>query len=154
MAHVKYYPEDVLVEKVQSGEYGWLDYINHHSPEWQEEYTAFCKEKDLIVNEESAEEFVDWKGEQMALLILGVGLLLFVPVFKTITHLPPYMGMLLGLGVMWMVTELMHKKKSNEIKKRLSVVNILKNVETPTIFFFLGILTAVGALGAAGQLSW
>ena len=54
MANVKYYPEDVLVEKVQSGEYGWLDYINHHSPEWQEEYTAFCKEKDLIVNEESA----------------------------------------------------------------------------------------------------
>ena len=65
MANVKYYPEDVLVEKVQSGEYGWLDYINLHSPEWQEEYTAFCKEKDLIVNEESAEEFVDWKGEQI-----------------------------------------------------------------------------------------
>ncbi|MBQ3680446.1 MAG: sodium:proton antiporter NhaD [Paludibacteraceae bacterium] len=98
-------------------------------------------------------ESITTPGEQMALLILGVGLLLFVPVFKTITHLPPYMGMLLGLGVMWMVTELMHKKKSNEIKKRLSVVNILKNVETPTIFFFLGILTAVGALGAAGQLS-
>ena len=53
------------MEKVQSGEYGWLDYINHHSPEWQEEYTTFCKEKDLIVNEESAEEFVDWKGEQI-----------------------------------------------------------------------------------------
>ena len=53
------------MEKVQSGEYGWLDYINHHLPEWQEEYTAFCKEKDLIVNEESAEEFVDWKGEQI-----------------------------------------------------------------------------------------
>ena len=49
MANVKYYPEDVLVEKVQSGEYGWLDYINHHSPEWQEEYTAFCKEKDPSV---------------------------------------------------------------------------------------------------------
>lgn len=65
MANVKYYQEDVLVEKVQSGEYGWLDYINQHSPEWQEEYTAFCKEKDLIVNEESAEEFVDWKGEQI-----------------------------------------------------------------------------------------
>ena len=65
MANVKYYPEDVLVVNVQSGEYGWLAYINHHSPEWQEEYTAFCKEKDLIVNEESAEEFVDWKGEQI-----------------------------------------------------------------------------------------
>ena len=65
MAKVKYYPEDVLVEKFQSGEYGWLDYINHHSPEWQEEYTSFCKERNLIVNEESAEEFVDWKGEQI-----------------------------------------------------------------------------------------
>ena len=65
MANVKYYPEDVLVEKVQSGEYGWLDYINHRSPERQEDYTAFCTEKDLIVNEESAEEFVDWKGEQI-----------------------------------------------------------------------------------------
>ena len=45
MANVKYYPEDVLVEKVQSGEYGWLDYINHHSPEWQEEYTASAKRR-------------------------------------------------------------------------------------------------------------
>lgn len=65
MANVKYYQEDVLVEKFQSGEYGWLDYINHHSPAWQEEYTAFCKERNLVVNEESAEEFVDWKGEQI-----------------------------------------------------------------------------------------
>ena len=65
MAKLKYYPEDVLVEKFQSGEYGWLDYINHHSPAWQEEYTAFCKERNLVVNEESAEEFVDWKGEQI-----------------------------------------------------------------------------------------
>ena len=55
----------MLVEKVQSGEYAWLDYITHHSPEWPEEYTAFCNEKDLIVTEESAEEFVDWKGEQI-----------------------------------------------------------------------------------------
>ena len=115
---------------------------------------SFTFKGEIIRPAESKEaESITTPGEQMALLILGVGLLLFVPVFKTITHLPPYMGMLLGLGVMWMVTELMHKKKSNEIKKRLSVVNILKNVETPTIFFFLGILTAVGALGAAGQLS-
>ncbi|MBR2178729.1 MAG: sodium:proton antiporter NhaD [Paludibacteraceae bacterium] len=115
---------------------------------------SFTLKGEIIRPAESKEaESITTPGEQMALLILGVGLLLFVPVFKTITHLPPYMGMLLGLGVMWMVTELMHKKKSNEIKKRLSVVNILKNVETPTIFFFLGILTAVGALGAAGQLS-
>ena len=65
MAAVKYYPEDVLVEKFQSGEYGWLAYVTPHSAEWQEEYTEFCKERNLTVNEESAEQFVEWKGEQM-----------------------------------------------------------------------------------------
>lgn len=63
MANIKYYPEDELVQKVQSGEYGWLDYINHHSPEWQEEYTEFFNERNLVVNEESAEDFIEWKGE-------------------------------------------------------------------------------------------
>ena len=63
MANIKYYPEDEPVQKVQSGEYGWLDYINHHSPEWQEEYTEFCNERNLVVNEESAEDFIEWKGE-------------------------------------------------------------------------------------------
>ena len=63
MANIKYYPEDELVQKVQSGEYGWLDYINHHSPEWQEEDTEFCNERNLVVNEESAEDFIEWKGE-------------------------------------------------------------------------------------------
>ena len=63
MANIKYYPEDELVQKVQSGEYGWLDYINHHSPEWQEEYTEFCNERNLVVNEESAADFIEWKGE-------------------------------------------------------------------------------------------
>lgn len=63
MANIKYYPEDELVLKVQSGEYGWLDYINHHSPEWQEEYTEFCNERNLVVNEESAKDFIEWKGE-------------------------------------------------------------------------------------------
>ena len=63
MANIKYYPEDELVQKVQRGEYGWLDYINPHSPEWQEEYTEFCNERNLVVNEESAEDFIEWKGE-------------------------------------------------------------------------------------------
>ncbi len=63
MANIKYYPEDELVQKVQSGEYGWLDYINHHSPEWQEEYPEFRNERNLVVNEESAEDFIEWKGE-------------------------------------------------------------------------------------------
>ena len=65
MAAVKYYPEDELVQKFQDGEFGWLDFINHHSPEWQEEYTQFCIGNNYVVNEESAEKFVDYKGEVM-----------------------------------------------------------------------------------------
>lgn len=53
MAANKYYPEDVLVEKIQSGEYGWLEYVNHHSAEWQEEYESYCLKKGLCICEES-----------------------------------------------------------------------------------------------------
>ncbi|MFA5806546.1 MAG: sodium:proton antiporter NhaD [Melioribacteraceae bacterium] len=91
--------------------------------------------------------------ERQLILILGVGGLLFVPVFKTITHLPPYMGMLLSLSVIWMVTELMHKNKDFEVKAKLKIIYILKRVEVPTVFFFLGILSAVAALQSAGQLN-
>jgi len=90
--------------------------------------------------------------EQVFILSLGVASLLFVPVFKTFTHLPPYMGMLLGLGVMWLVTEIMHKHKDIEDKKKLTVIGILKKVDVPTMFFFLGILTAVSSLQSAGHL--
>jgi Na+/H+ antiporter NhaD/arsenite permease-like protein len=85
-------------------------------------------------------------------LILGVGGLLFVPVFKNITHLPPYMGMLLSLGVIWVVGEIIHRNKPVDIKNKLKVVNILRRVDTPTVLFFLGILSAVAALQSAGHL--
>ena len=49
MAQNEYYPEDVLVGKMQSGEYGWLDYVNHFSADWQEEYARYCEEKGLAV---------------------------------------------------------------------------------------------------------
>ena len=91
--------------------------------------------------------------ERKLMLILGVSGLLFVPVFKTFTHLPPYMGMLFSLSIIWLVSELMHKDKSDEIKKKLKVIYILQKVDTPTIFFFLGILSAVAALQSAGQLT-
>ncbi len=90
--------------------------------------------------------------ERKLFLILGVCGLLFVPVFKTVTHLPPYMGMLLSLSMIWLVSELLHKDKPEEFKKRLKVIYILQKVDTPTIFFFLGILSAVAALQSAGQL--
>jgi len=91
--------------------------------------------------------------EKTFILILGVSMLLFVPVFKTLTHLPPYVGMLFGLGVLWMVSEIMHRNKEDELKKKLTIYNIVKKVDTPTIFFFLGILSAVAALQSAGHLS-
>lgn len=91
--------------------------------------------------------------ERKLLLIMGVCALLFVPVFKTITHLPPYMGMLLGLGVIWATTEIMHRNKSIEDRRKLTVIGILKKVDVPTIFFFLGILTAVAALQSVGHLA-
>lgn len=90
--------------------------------------------------------------ERKLLLFMGVGALLFVPVFKTITHLPPYMGMLFGLGVIWVTTEVLHLKKDVDIRKRLTVIGVLKKVDVPTVFFFLGILSAVAALQSAGHL--
>jgi len=93
------------------------------------------------------------KSDRILILLLGVGGLLFVPVFKTVTHLPPYMGMLLSLSVLWLVTEILHRNKSHEIKTKLRVINILRRVDIPTVFFFLGILSAVAALQSAGQLN-
>ena len=81
-------------------------------------------------------------------LIFGLGLacLLFVPVFKTITHLPPYMGILFGLGIMWVVTELIHKRKDEFEKGKFSVVNAITKTDVPSVLFFLGILLAVACL--------
>jgi len=90
--------------------------------------------------------------ERKLMLFTGVGALLFVPVFKTITHLPPYMGMLLGLGVLWVMTDIMHRKKPYEDKGRLTVTGVIKKVDIPTVLFFLGILSAVASLQTAGHL--
>lgn len=90
--------------------------------------------------------------ERVFILCLGVASLLFVPVFKTTTHLPPYLGMLFGLGVMWVVTEIMHRNKDHEFKSRLNVTGVLKKVDVPTVLFFLGILSAVASMQSAGHL--
>ncbi len=92
-------------------------------------------------------------NERILFLILGVGGLLFVPVFKTVTHLPPYMGMLLSLGILWVVGEVIHRNKPQEIKNKLKVTAILRKIDVPTVLFFLGILSAVAALQSAGHLN-
>lgn len=91
--------------------------------------------------------------ERNLIFVLGLGSLLFVPVFKALTHLPPYMGVLLGLGVLWVVTEIIHRSKNEEDKHPLSVVGVLRRVDTTSVLFFLGILLAVSSLATAGHLS-
>lgn len=90
--------------------------------------------------------------ERNLIFYLGVLGLLFVPIFKTITNLPPYLGMVLSLGILWTTTEIIHRNKKQNEKSQLSVIATLKKIDTATIFFFLGILLAVAALQSAGQL--
>ncbi|QIA08292.1 sodium:proton antiporter NhaD [Draconibacterium halophilum] len=102
-----------------------------------------------------AEDEIEYttEKERILFLILGVCGLLFVPVFKTATHLPPYMGMLLSLGLLWVVGEIVHKDKPKAIKDKLKVTAVLQRVDVPTVLFFLGILSAVAALQSAGHLN-
>ena len=119
-------------------------------------YLTFRLKGDITrpVNVESKEHYTDptTPFERNLIFYMGVAGLLFVPVFKTVTHLPPYVGMLLSLGVLWLVTEILHRSKNHEQKSALSVIGVLKKVDVPTIFFFLGILLAVASLQSAGQL--
>ena len=94
------------------------------------------------------------KQQQNLILILGIISLIFVPIFKTVTHLPPFMGMLFSVGCMWVVTELMHGKGDVEKKKHLTLVNALHKIDFSSILFFLGILLAVGVLEYADLLSY
>ena len=92
-------------------------------------------------------------GERKKVFIIGIGCLLFVPIFKTITHLPPYMGIVFGLGLMWVLTEMVHSGKDEHEKGLLSVNHALRKIDTPSILFFLGILLAVSALQSTGILT-
>lgn len=91
--------------------------------------------------------------ERRVVLFAGLGVLLFVPVWKTVTQLPPFLGILLGLGALWAVTEIIHKKKNDEGRGALSVGGALQRIDAPSILFFLGILLAIGALDSAGILT-
>ena len=91
--------------------------------------------------------------EKLSILILGVLCLIFVPIFKTITHLPPFMGILMGVGILWIYTELMYKRNivNEDLKLRLS--KIVRRIDGATLLFFLGILLAVDALRCSGVLT-
>lgn len=90
--------------------------------------------------------------EKTVVFWTGVGALIFVPVFKAFTHLPPFMGMMFGLGIVWVVTEILHGKKTEEEKGIYSVISALRKIDIPSVLFFLGILIAISALQSTGQL--
>jgi Na+/H+ antiporter NhaD/arsenite permease-like protein len=91
-------------------------------------------------------------GERYLVFILGLSSLLFVPAFKILTGLPPYIGILLALSVLWITIQIIHRKKINNEKEEFTVANALQRIDTPSILFFLGILLAVAALDASDIL--
>ena len=107
--------------------------------------------KQIVAMQQSDTTAVE-KREGKMILLSGIGFLILVPVFKTVTHLPPFMGMLLALGLMWVITTIIHKKKESEIAERFTVARALQKIDTPSILFFLGILLAVSALQSFGLL--
>jgi Na+/H+ antiporter NhaD/arsenite permease-like protein len=91
-------------------------------------------------------------SHQYIVLISGLVILASVPVLKMLTGLPPYMSILFGLGILWIMTEIIHLKKADEKKHELTVTTALRRIDTPSILFFLGLLLGVAALRAAGVL--
>ena len=84
--------------------------------------------------------------ERDLVFYLGLGILVLVPVFKTATHLPPFMGILFGLGLLWLVGELIHRHKEEDEKKHLTLAHALTRIDMSSVVFFVGILLAVAAL--------
>ena len=92
------------------------------------------------------------RRDRRIMLAVGLGGMLWVPIFKTITHLPPYIGMMGALGAIWVVSELIHKDKDDAEREQFSAAYALSRIDAPSILFFLGILLAVGSLEATGIL--
>ena len=100
------------------------------------------------IQERSSKE----KKESNIILLTGIILLVFVPVFKTITNLPPFMGMLGALSIMWIINSMIHKKQEATYAEKYTVARALQRIDTPSILFFMGILLAVAALQSYGLL--
>ncbi|MCA6117589.1 sodium:proton antiporter NhaD [Bradyrhizobium sp. WSM 1738] len=84
--------------------------------------------------------------ERNTMLALGLGVLVLVPAFKQVTHLPPFMGVLFGLGIVWFAGEILHKDKPPEARERLTLAHALSRIDLSSLLFFVGILLAVATL--------
>lgn len=106
------------------------------------------KGKEVIFVQNSLEEKVSKTSflERNVMFYLGLGVLVAVPIFKTLTGLPPFMGILFGLGLLWLVGDLIHYKKDEEERKTLTLVHALSRIDMASIVFFIGILLAVATL--------
>ena len=106
------------------------------------------KGKEVIFVQSSLEEKVSKTSflERNVMFYLGLGVLVAVPIFKTLTGLPPFMGILFGLGLLWLVGDLIHLKKDEEERKTLTLVHALSRIDMASIVFFIGILLAVATL--------
>ncbi len=102
---------------------------------------------------ELIDEYQVTSRQQSIVFLTGITALIMVPVFKYATHLPPYMGILIGLGILWIITELMHSKKENKVRHSYSVAQALRKIDTATLLFFFGILMSVAFLQSAGILT-
>lgn len=93
-------------------------------------------------------------NEKVSILVIGILCLIFVPVFKSITHLPPFMGILMGVSILWIFTELMYRRHPIEEDRKLRLSKVVRRIDGATLLFFLGILLAVDALRYAGILDY
>jgi Na+/H+ antiporter NhaD/arsenite permease-like protein len=91
--------------------------------------------------------------ERNLMFFMGLSILVLVPVFKTVTHLPPFMGILFGLGLLWMTGDLVHRKEEDLRKQRLTLARALTRIDMSSIVFFIGILLAVAVLEHTHMLS-
>jgi len=101
---------------------------------------------------DTEEQHTKESADSRIILFVGIGLLLMVPIFKTLTGLPPVMGMLLALGIIWIITAILKKVDPPGAARKVSVAQALQKIDAPGILFFLGILLAVAALQSYGLL--
>jgi Na+/H+ antiporter NhaD/arsenite permease-like protein len=104
--------------------------------------------REVIANEpvDSAPGLCTTEFERNFMFFMGLGVLVAVPAFKTVTHLPPFMGILFGLGILWLAGDLMHRHKTDENKQALTLVHALSRIDMSSLVFFIGILLSVATL--------
>jgi Na+/H+ antiporter NhaD/arsenite permease-like protein len=95
---------------------------------------------------ENEEVFHTSAFESNLMFFLGLGILVMVPIFKTVTHLPPFMGVMFGLGLLWAVGDIVHRQEEDLRKQRLTLARALTRIDMSAVIFFIGILLAVAVL--------